>query len=1305
VVNLSADGAVRSLGARLFGDLDSPGPASIGAADAVRFALVEVYPGTVFTNKPLGAEVGPQHKVAFDVVDVGFPPRARLVLFPEVQGARLAWEVEVAERTLFTSYRVLIDANDGTLLVRENMTQYAEARHIDGHSPVPASEEYLPANHVLAEIPAGTPESPVGWIDGDGTLLEGNNATTHLGYWWEPGLGDSLGSYDYSFNTPASALVNMWWWVNDLHDRFYSLGFDEAAGNLQQDNFGSGGTGGDPAKVVLYVAGPRNEQFSTVSADGGVSTLNLGWHDCLFCGDHDGLTHVDQTPGERGAAYERGLIAHEYTHAVTNRLAGGPATVGCANGTQAGALNEGTSDFFKASLSQGHPRLGQYPTEGTGVGRSVRNDLTYADFCDVGNSGCEIHDDGMIWSGTLWDLRESMRALEPVSGLASFHQLILEGWASVKCDPTFLDLQYAILDRDNELFGGEHQALLWNVFASRGMGENASTTSNSDTAPVADFSVPTEFACTVPMTPADLTASPSGDNAVRLDYVAPGAGAVEVWREELENPLDRPERIALTDDMASFVDDTVQGGRSYRYHVVAMGPGGLACRSTPSATADATATGACDTYPIFDADVQVNDGNPSCQVTLSWSPAVPGCAGRPIVYNVYRAPTPGFEPSDRLLVGRTTSTSFQDVPPLASEFPLDLEIGNTSYYLVLAQHGTLDDPPDNGLPVPEQLLRWVPAVPTLERETVAFWDFDTWSQGWTTDNTADPEGGWGLVDPSPTWFAGALLAPDEPAGGSGMSWVTGDGGNVTDHDCDKISSLTSPVWDGSDGATILSFDHWTWVVDFSAGINLTIDNGTDRAVVAVTGLNTTQPFDTAGRHSWQRAELNLADFVAPTSTMSMTFSGICGPKALSELGIDNVRVERATSCSRSALQLDQVTVSDTPAGWGNGNGVLEPGETARLEVQLSNPGTSTAFSPLGLVSSGDPRVLVHEPADVFPDVGPTTTAVSAGEGFTVTVSGASDCGSTVVFDFEFVDAAGTISHATWNSQLGSTVSDTVFEDDFETDQGWTPEGTDGRGRWVRGDPVGTLDGTNLANPEDDSPFDAGGQCYVTENTLPGGDANAADVDAGGATNRLRSPLFDLTGYRRARVSFDLWFYDNSTSNPPQDYAEFRTVVVQGGAGYSHLTSFRVDDPTGGWTPTTTDLTRVLPMTRDVRINFFGFDTQADNVVEVGVDNFYLEGDRQQCDPLGVVNPPNGIGDTLRVDRTGSDTLISWNSSPTDASHDGAAYYRLHVAPTPDTGFSVTDTTTSTSTARSLDSTTEYYLITAVNSAGGSDDEP
>jgi hypothetical protein len=248
-----------------------------------------------------------------------------------------------------------------------------------------------------------------------------------------------------------------------------------------------------------------------------------------------------------------------------------------------------------------------------------------------------------------------------------------------------------------------------------------------------------------------------------------------------------------------------------------------------------------------------------------------------------------------------------------------------------------------------------------------------------------------------------------------------------------------------------------------------------------------------------------------------------------------------------------------------------------------------------------------------------------------------------------------------------------------------------------------MDGPNQANPENDSPFDAGSQCYVTENGAPGGDANAADVDSG--SKRLRSPLFDLSDYDSARIEFDLWHYDDSTGTPGEDFTEQRLLLNFAGAGTNHRTSFFDVDPTNGWERRTIDLTRVLPLTSSTRINFFATDNGADHVVESGIDNVVIKGDRAQCDVLGVAQPPNGIGSTLLLAKSGSDAALSWTASPVDGTHDAAAYYRLNVSATPDAGFAVNDTRTETSDARPLVGPTEFYVIVAVNAAGTSGDEP
>jgi extracellular elastinolytic metalloproteinase len=1004
-VNLNPDGSVRSFGSTLFAGLDVRPSIAIEPAEAVRVAVRDVYPHSVFMGDETWSDDDAQRRTVFDGSGFGFAPQARLVIFPEAEGARLAWEVRVGEPTLYTSYVMLVDATDGSLLLRRNTTRYAEARYLDANRPDPPTEEFLPIQHVLATIPTSTPQSPSGWISGDGTILAGNNASSHLGHSTLDGLSDPAGSYDFPYNTARSALVNAWWWANRAHDLFYDLGFDEPAGNFQQDNFGLGGVGGDPLKVVMYTAGPRNTAFFAPSTvDGDTSTINFAWSTCRFCGDHDGYPGgAGLTVGERGSGFMRDMVIHEYGHGVSHRMVGGPGASGCLGGDQSSALGEAWSDVFAASLFDDETFIEHF-YEGAGRDRDLRHDLTYDELCEIwdfGGGPCEEHVDGLIFGGTLWDLRQSMEALDPVNGVDDFNRIVLRGLASTPCNPTFIDARDGILDADSILFGSAHEEVIRNVFAARGMGRNASSSGHNDTSPTTDFSVAPRFQCSPPSQPTSLTATPEGDNAVRLDYTASGAAAVEVWRDDLSNPHDIATRIAFTDDPSTFLDDTVQGGKSYRYHVVALGAGGLPCAGPPSATADATATGVCQAHPIFDPDLTVADGAPDCQVTLNWSPATEGCpgSGDPIVYNVYRAPTPGFEPAERLLIGRTTSTTFQDIPPDTAGDPFYKQFASTQFYLVTAQHGTLAEESDHGRRGTSQIMRWAPSVPTLGRTVVESWDFDTGAQGWTADNTNDPTGGWVVVDPSPTYYAGELLNPDEAAGGSGMAWVTGDAGGpsgVTDNDCDATTFLTSPVWDGTGGATILSFDHWSHIDgNFWAGMEARVDNGATVAIIGLAGLLTVPTFETAGRHGWQRFELNVADYIAPTSTMSVTFVTFCG-YPVGEFGIDNVRVEQATACSRSGLRLESIIVDDTPAGWGNGNGALDPGETVRLSLELANDGTAIAFTPVGTMSSSVPGLLIHEESDTFPDIAAAATAVSDGGGFTLTVPDDRACVESLV---------------------------------------------------------------------------------------------------------------------------------------------------------------------------------------------------------------------------------------------------------------------------------------------------------------------
>jgi extracellular elastinolytic metalloproteinase len=1302
MVRVKPDGSIPFMGSSLYANMTVSSAPSIEAVEAVRQAVRDVYPGLLFIGNLLTAEKDGERYSLFDDPGFGRSPQARLVLFPECNESRLAWEVRVAETTLETDYRILVDALDAKILFRTNMTRYATAKILNAGYPDPETEEEDPLQYQVQTIPSSTLESPLGWITGSGTDLTGNNASSHLYYWTEPGLSDSTGTYEYPYNTITGALANAWWWANDFHDKVYAAGFDEAAGNYQDDNFGSGGSGGDPIAVVSWSVGGRNNAFYTTSADGDLSTINFFWVSCSFCGDHD---EYPENGGERGTGFMREVVVHEYAHGVTTRMVGGPADDTCLGGRQSGAMGEGWSDIFAESF-YGDLRLGGHFYEGAGWMRDPRQDLTYDNLCGVGDYGCQVHDDGLIWSATLWELRESMRALDTTSGLDAFHEILVNGLANTICYPTYIDARDGILQADTDLYSSSHHGIIWNVFANRGMGEVASSTGENDTSPTTSYTVPSAYVCTVPDTPTDLSVSPTGDNALTLTYSSSGISAIEIWRDDLDNPLDSYSRIGFTDNLSTYVDDTVQGGKSYAYQVVALGDGGLNCRSAPSSSDSATATGSCSAgFPIFDPELAISDGASNCALTLSWNPASQSCPGfsEPVVYNVYRGPTPGFEPSDKFLIGQTISTTYQDIPP---------SDGNVSYYLVLAQHGTLNDPPDHQDRGATQAMQWIPRIPTLGRTTAYFWDFESGASGWTTDNSDDPDGGWTLVDPISTEYGGALLAPETAAGGTGQAWVTGDTGSIpssiTESDSDGRNYLYSPDFDGTEGRTILSFDYWIHIKGNSGNLKVEVSSsGQDPVLPTIVKYHTIQDFDTPSEHSWQRAEIDLSSVITPSSTMSVAFySNPNDPFA--EFGIDNIRIEQATVCSRTGLFIDSVSIDDSSPGWGNNNGILEPGETARLDIILRNDGTSTAVNPEGTLTSASSSVQIHDAASSFPDIGTGSTGASTGPGFTVTMPDTS-CGETLEFRFQFTDDSGVTSYDSWTVEFGNLVTDIVFQDNFETDKGWTTEGAgSGQGLWERGDPVGTTDGSNQANPENDSPNDANSQCYVTENGPISGNENDHDVDSTSA--ELYSPRFDLTGYKRARMSFDLWYYDNSSDDYWQDYSFYLAYVDDAFLEY-YWNNWYQGASTNGWKPKSIDLTGTVPMVNNIQLYLSVIDrdeshysSAVDNVVEMGIDNVKVEGDRQECLSHGITNPPNGVGSTLMVDKSGS-VDIFWNASPIDGTHDGAAYYELFVSGSPSGGFALNDTTTQTDISRSLDESIEYYKITAVNAAGTSGDEP
>jgi subtilisin-like proprotein convertase family protein len=152
--------------------------------------------------------------------------------------------------------------------------------------------------------------------------------------------------------------------------------------------------------------------------------------------------------------------------------------------------------------------------------------FTYADLGRVdaaaGQPGFEVHADGEIWAQTLWDLRRAV-------GATAARGLISSALRLSPKQPSFLEMRDAILQADT-IGGGTRRAQIWSVFAARGMGYSASTTSANATHATAAFDTPPVVTAGAPDV---ASAALEQDTILHVPIVNPGTAPLTGVRATL----------------------------------------------------------------------------------------------------------------------------------------------------------------------------------------------------------------------------------------------------------------------------------------------------------------------------------------------------------------------------------------------------------------------------------------------------------------------------------------------------------------------------------------------------------------------------------------------------------------------------------------------------------------------------------------------------------------------------------------------------------------------------------------------------
>ncbi|MES1193597.1 MAG: M36 family metallopeptidase, partial [Solirubrobacterales bacterium] len=554
--NVTADGRLINAGGAPVHDLNVPstdpplGPAAARTAARRDLGLApDGETGTVGTD--------PARTTQFSGLD-----RASLVTLADPDGDRLAWKLTVAGDDPYV-YEVLVDAASGAILTRHSLTDFVSNASVVEHHPgdgslhtvdlaawltTPVTALTGPNVHAYADRSA--PDG-IGGVGDSDTEVSPNPSTTNFDYPTVP-RSPATGQYcptaftticTWSGTTVTSpsiaANVNqvttqVFYYVNRFHDWLAQapVGFTPASFNFQ-----TGGPGGsDPINAETDDYGSVNNANMVTPPDGQPGRMQM----YLFKSPYPAVNGGD----------DASIVYHEYAHGLTNRLVGND---GQANGLldrQSQAMGEGWSDWYAMDFltaqdllpdtdAPGEQVVGAYATDNTitgirenaidcpvgdnspscpGSALTGPGGFTYADLgrvdASAGQPSFEVHADGEIWAETLWDLRRAI-------GATDARKLITGALRLSPKQPSFLEMRDEILQADAADLAepGAHHAQIWSVFAARGMGYSASTTSANATHATAAFDTPPVVASGAP----DVTsAALEHDTVLHVPIVNPG---------------------------------------------------------------------------------------------------------------------------------------------------------------------------------------------------------------------------------------------------------------------------------------------------------------------------------------------------------------------------------------------------------------------------------------------------------------------------------------------------------------------------------------------------------------------------------------------------------------------------------------------------------------------------------------------------------------------------------------------------------------------------------------------------------------